>query len=383
MNSNEVTTSFVVENNEIERYSLNLVRYFLDKEDFAFINFQEKILENFNHDYYNIIWIYSAPLINNVNIDTLLDKLMLIKKYLRKKFYLFNQRILIIATNCTLDLTKIVFPKSIDVINGSEKEQLLKNETIKTIYPELVNYSLDRDFARIAFDINEFNLKYFQKIGKIFNKKHFLATIILASALFSFYFNYVIDNIYNGLIDITPFFVLSNENIALNRFYVFLTNSFVEKNLFWLLINVLFIFSLGFRLEKIYGTIRYFLILLISIIFINAFHFAFNYHNYMTGFAPVLFTFGGMFTYVVIIYRRFLAHMINSIIFFIILLAPLIIFIGSFTTFITLVSAFISGFTGAFIFNIPKTKYGKISHRILSFVFIIILISLLISLGIK
>src|SRR5690554_2713524 len=154
MDIKEVANSFVVQKNELQRYSLNLVHYFLDKQEFAFINFKDKILENFNHDYYNIIWIYSDPLINDVNIDTLLDKLSLIKKRLRKKFYLFNQNFLIIATNCTLDLKKVLFPNNIDIINVTDKDNLCKNEIINTVFPDLINYPLNKDFASLALNIN-------------------------------------------------------------------------------------------------------------------------------------------------------------------------------------------------------------------------------------
>ena len=99
-----------------------MIHYFLEKQDYSIFNFEEKILENFNHDFYHIVYIYSAPLYNDVNIDTLFEKIEIIKKRLRKNFFVLNPRILIVATNATIDFTRIDIPKNVDVINGTDNE---------------------------------------------------------------------------------------------------------------------------------------------------------------------------------------------------------------------------------------------------------------------
>lgn len=372
-----------MDNNEIERYSLNIAHYFLEKHDYAFINLQEKILENFNHDYYNIIYIYSLPLINDVNIDALYEKLSLIKKNLRKQFFVFHQRILVIATNCTIDLSKIDFPPYVDVINGSNDESLFNNEIVKTLFPSLINYPLDKTLGNIAININEINIKYAKKIGNIFNKKQFIISILFIFMIIGIYFYNSIINLDNKYVDIIPYIILTKENILHHQYYTLLTNSLLEVNLFWLFIDIFFLFSLGIRLEKIFGSLRYFLILLLSIIFTNALNFAFNYNNYTIGFTSIIYAFVGMFTYVVIMYRRFLVHILKSIIIFNLFLLFIFVLFGNFSSLITFFGAFLTGFIGAFIVNIPDTKYGKTSHRVLSLVFIFILISLLVSLGLK
>jgi rhomboid protease GluP len=382
MNVNQSATSFIVENSDIEKYSLNLVHYFIDKQDFAFINFQEKILENFNHDYYNIIYIYSSPLINDVNIEALSDKLTILKKNLRKQFYLFNQQILLIATNCTLDLTKIVLPKDVAVINATEKEKLFAHEIIKELFSDLITYPLELNFPTLAIKLNEINIAYAKKISTVFNKKQYFTNILFVGILALLYFFTFLNHFYANIPLLTEHLIVSQVNLKNYYYYTLITNSFVEVDFFWLIISIFFIITLGIRLEKTFGSIRYIIIMILSMLLTNAINFGLL-GSPISGFIPIVYTFVGVFIYVVIIYRRFLAHMIKRLISFSFILLFLIVILGDYSSLFALTGALISGFVSAFIIGVPKTKNGNKIHRILSLGFVFILISLLISLGFK
>ncbi|HEY8364693.1 MAG TPA: hypothetical protein VIK84_03895, partial [Haloplasmataceae bacterium] len=246
MNFTEVR--YPIEVSEKEKLAVNIMSYFLEKQDYAIFNFQEKILENFNHDYFNIIYIYTEPLINDVNIESFLDKINLMKKLLRKKFFLFHQSILVIALNCSLDMTKITLPKDVDVVCISDKESLAQNEIIN-FFPDLLIYPLDLNFDSLAKKLTFLSYKYTKRLSSIFNKKSFIISIILVVLILALF-------TYSLYVDISPLLLLTKGNVQKYHFYTFITNSFIEFNLIWLLIDVFFIITFGRRIEKIYGSLR-------------------------------------------------------------------------------------------------------------------------------
>ncbi|QVK19161.1 rhomboid family intramembrane serine protease [Mycoplasmatota bacterium] len=384
MNMKRMSSSFVIENTELENYSLNLVHYFLDKEEYTIFNFEEKILENFNHDYYNIVYIYSAPLINDVNIDTLLDKLNIIKKRLRKNFFLFNQRFLIVATNCSLDFSKIDIPKNVDFINVTEKENLYTNDIIKQVYPDLSDYPLNISFQALPIKLNALSVAYAKKISSIFNKKQYTVNIVLSILIVSAYCLSLYSSIFHNIPNISSYIVLTRENIDKHYFHTLLTNNLYDYNLFSIVISLFLILSFGIRLEKIYGSIRYLGIILMTMLFTNSILFAFsNYQTYPVGFTPIVYTFVGSFIYVVILYRRFLANSFKRILYFNMFLFFMILVLGDSWSLISLVAALLAGFACSFIVGIPKAKNGNMKHRLLALIFVGILILLSISIGLK
>ncbi len=379
MDFKRISSSFMIKNTTLENYSFNLVHYFMDKQDYTIFNFQEKILENFNHDYYNIIYIYSKPLFNDVNIESLLDKLEVIKKKLRKNFLLFNQQILVLATNCDMNTSKIIIPDNVDIINATDKEQLFNHDIIKTIYPNLLDYRLDLDFDTLSVRLNALSISYAKKISAVFNKKQFYVSILLALVIIGVYFFYTLAN-HNPLSHI----ILTKENLRKGYYHTLLTNHLFEYSILQLIISLFFIFSFGIRLEKIYGSIRYLMIIFLTMIFSNSLLLAFlNLSEYPVGFTPMVFTYVGSFIYVAILFRRFLAYTIKRILIFNSILLFIILLFGDVISLVSLIGALFTGFVSSFIVGIPKVKNGNLIHRILALVFVFILISLSISIGLK
>lgn len=382
MKYKKVTSSFAIGNTELEKYSFNLVHYFLDKQDYAIFNFEEKILENFNHDYYNIVIVYSKPLVNEVHYETLLEKLTIIKKKLRKKFFLFNQRILVLATNCSMDLTKMEAPQNIDMINASEQEILFQNEIIQQVYPDLESFSLDLTFDVLSYKLNSLSIVYAKKIGSIFNKKGYFINILLAILLMLPYVPYLWYT--DSFNKIKIYLLLTHDNIAHFRYYTLLTNNFNETYLYLIIIDIFLIISLGFRIEKIFGSIRYAAMLVVTMVFSNAFIFAFvPGENYLIGFTPVIYAYIGIFIYVILMFRRFLAYIIHKMFGFSIIFILMIFLFGRAIDFYLLIGGILSGFASAFIVGIPKVKNGTLLNRGFAFIFLGILTVLSLSIGLK
>lgn len=369
MNFTEVR--YPIEVSEKEKLAVNIMSYFLEKQDYAIFNFQEKILENFNHDYFNIIYIYTEPLINDVNIESFLDKINLMKKLLRKKFFLFHQSILVIALNCSLDMTKITLPKDVDVVCISDKESLAQNEIIN-FFPDLLIYPLDLNFDSLAKKLTFLSYKYTKRLSSIFNKKSFIISIILVVLILALF-------TYSLYVDISPLLLLTKGNVQKYHFYTFITNSFIEFNLIWLLIDVFFIITFGRRIEKIYGSLRYLIIIILAIIFSNTLNFALKWEYY--GFTPIIYAFIGMFTYNIIVFRRYFAHMIKRLLILTSFTIILMLIFNDFNSIIQLLANIIIGVILGFIVGIPKVKNGKIRERFISLFLFLIIITLLISLG--
>ena len=167
-------------NSDLEHYAYNLIHFFLDKHGYTILNVEDKILENFNNSYYNIIYIYTHPLINDVNIDDLMEKVDLIKYNLKRQFFLFNQRILIITLNCSIDVEQIDLPKNVDIVNASDKSQLTKDNILTQYYPDIVDYPFDLDPAMLAYRINNLSMAYINQVSQAFNRKDKYVNIILS-----------------------------------------------------------------------------------------------------------------------------------------------------------------------------------------------------------
>ncbi|MDF2698551.1 MAG: Rhomboid family [Haloplasmataceae bacterium] len=377
MQMERVAKSFVIENTELENYSMNLVHFFLDVHNYSIFNFEEKILENFNHPYYNIVIVYSSPIHNDVNIDVLLEKLMIIKKNLLSKFLVIHANILIIATNCTLKKDFFELPKNIDFVNATEKEMLFKDEIISDVFSEILEYHLDLSFETLTFKINMLNIEYAKKVSKIFNKKKVIGNIFLIGFLIlSFFLNLF-------FYELNQYFILSRNHIVNNYYFTFLTTTFYEMSPFSLILSIFLLLTLGVRIEKIYGTFRYLLIILLSVIFSNTLVFAFDYHDMIIGFTPIIYTLISSFIYVFLLFRRFLAFTIKRVLFLISFFFIIFLAVLDYTVIYSMIGALIGGFVTSFIIGVPDADNGSRIHRIIAAIFYMIFIILNITFGIK
>ncbi len=384
MDIKKIQSSFMIENTVLENFSFNLVHYFLDRHGYSIFNFEEKILENFNHPYYHIVYVYSKPLFNDVNIETLFEKIAIIKKKLKRDYLLFNPSILILATNCTLDFSKIDMPKNVDFVNATEKEKLYNDEIFKQVYPDVLDFSIDLSFEDLSIKLNAISILMMKKLNSIFNKKHYIVNLILVSLIILIY---LLDRFSHNIFNISQIIdtiVLSRDNIKDKYYFSFLTNNLYDPELFSIGISVLLILTFGVHLEKIYGSLRYLGIILITMIFTNAMLFAFiNSEDYIVGFTPIIYTYIGSFFYVVVLFRRYLAHTLKRILKYNLIFFILILFFGSLASLISLIASLIAGFVCAFIIGVSNVKNGNNKHRVLAFVFVLILIILCILIGLK
>lgn len=371
-------------NSDLEHYAYNLIHFFLDKHGYTILNVEDKILENFNNSYYNIIYIYTHPLINDVNIDDLMEKVDLIKYNLKRQFFLFNQRILIITLNCSIDVEQIDLPKNVDIVNASDKSQLTKDNILTQYYPDIVDYPFDLDPAMLAYRINNLSMAYINQVSQAFNRKDKYVNIILGIIIVIIYLYQFLLNMFEGLPDIYPYLLLTKGNIEKFWFYTLITNNLVSLNYITVFFSIFFIITIGLRLERIYGSLRYLAIIASSMIFTNAMIFAFAASEaYLTGFTPIIYAFLGAFILVIIYYRRFLAMLLKRIILYSVLLLLLLVLLGDTVNIIALLSAFIAGFVSSFVIGLPNHKGDNKLHRIVAGVCYLVLVVFGLFIGLK
>lgn len=377
MNENKLN-SFIIENNELQNYSMNIVHYFLEKQNYSIFNFQEKILENFNHEYYNIVMVYSDPLYNDVNIDKLIEKLVIIKKRLRRQYLVLNPSILIIATNSDIKEKSIELPKNVDLVNAKTNEQLLNNDIIKQVYNDIVNFPLDLSFEKLTLKINMINIAYANKIKKTFNKKTFIINAFLLLAITLSFIGILLFS------DVINNFVLIKEGLLNNKYYLLLTNSLIENDVLSIIVSFILIFNIGMKLEKIYGSYRYLVIIVFSILLSNVFQLAFiDAKEYFIGFTPVIYGLIGAFGYVFLMFRRFFAHQVKRILSFIIFVLFISIIFLDYQYLSAMIGSLIGGFLSAVVVGIPNVKNINLKNRVIIFIFLIVLIVLSVSIGLK
>lgn len=369
---------FIIKNTETENYSLNIVYYFLENEDYTLFNFPEKILENFNHGYYHIIMVYSEPLLNDVNLEVLYDKINMVKKQLLKTFFYINPKLLIISTNNDMRLDKIETPKGVTIISANRKDELTSNEVIQEIYPELQNKPLNIPFEELTHNINKVNIEYAAKLNKIFNKKRYAVNFSLIFLLISTFIVHLF------FFDLMPYFAINRDVFNEGNIYQLLTNNLYYSDVITIIFSTFILFNFGLLIEKIYGSLRYIVIVLMTFITSNALLLAFiDQDTYPVGFVMMIYGLIGAFIYTFLVFRRFLAYTIKRTLYFLVFAVIFFLIFMDFTYFTAMIGALLGGIIASFIVGIPHARNSTLKNRGLSLIYSILLIVLAVSIGLK
>lgn len=370
---------FLIQNTESERFSFELIERFMREEDYTVFNVEEKILENFNHAYYQIVYIYSAPLLNDGHLETLFEKISAMQLQLRKTFLSFHSRILVIATNCEIRLDKTEAPKHVQLVSINNERELKEHALIKEFYPVLLNQPYQAPLPIITLNINKLSLEYAQKMNKVFNKKSFLVTGFLLA-----YFSLVLvlgqffPYLYN---DFIPLLRLNHHEFSIIGL---LGNSFLYADPITTVVNILILIQFGLMMERIYGSLRYLFILLLSILLSNTLIFAFgSYVSISFGFSPIIYGLFGAFVYSFLVFRRLFAYTLRKMMSFFVLSFIFLILFFDIAFFVAILGAFIGGLMGSFIVGIPYARNSTRTYRLLTTVLMAVILFMGVLIGLK
>jgi rhomboid protease GluP len=372
---------FMIENTETERFSFQLISYFMEHEDYTVFNFKEKILENFNHAYYQIILIYSHPLHNDVNIEALFEKVTVMKHQLRRTFFSFNPSILVLCTNSDLKLDKIEAPKNVALLKliGAD----VREQDLIDVYPKLRETHLKEPIELITLNINRLSLGYAKKINQIFSKKRFAGTLILLMLLT---FSYLIGKFYPTVYEsiLAPLIFFDKSDFKPYQVYQLITNSLVFEPLLSLVINGIILFNFGLMVERLFGTWRYLLIIALTFILSNSLMHAFSpYEIISVGFSPVIYGLIGAFIYAFLVFRRLLAYTLRRMMVFFAFAFIFLFILFDLAFFTSMVGAGLGGLVAAFIVGIPNARNSSFKNRTLTSVFTVLVITLAVLISMK
>ena len=370
---------FKIENTEVERFSFELIEYFMREEAYTMFNIEEKILENFNHADYQIIYIYSEPIINNAHLDILFEKINVMKHQLRRSFFSFRPKILVVATNADMNLDDVETPNNVQMVKVSNVNDLQNHSLFKECYPTIVNRPFNNSLPQITLNINRLSFQHAADLHAIFNKRSFMVTLLtitlVVSMLLIGQFNpHAYSQIRSLLI------------LDANRFapYALITNSLLYISAFSTIFDIFIMVQLGLLIERMYGSLRFFTILIVSAILSNTLLFAFRPEAAFTlGFTPIIYGLFGAFVYAFLVFRRLLAYPFRRMLMFLIFVLFLLVTLFDPSYLMAVIGAFIGGLITSFVVGIPHARNSTFKNRFTSGVLLAVLVIIGLFIGLK
>lgn len=370
---------FQIEDTEVERFSFEIIEHLMRDEAYTLFNVEEKVLENFNHAHFQIVYIYSAPLLNDAHLELLFEKLDIMKHELRRSFLAFRPKILVIATNCDLDLEAIEPPKGVQFVQVKNPEDLRHHALFQQVFPTLVERPFKGSLPLITLNINRLNLQYVKDMQAVFSKHSFIVTFMtIALLLGMFLIRQFNPGVYQ---EIEPLLVLNA-----NRFspHTLITNSLLPISVLSIIFDIFFLIQFGLLIERMYGSLRYSLILLLSILLSNTMLFAFRSTPIISlGFTPVIYGLFGSFAYAFLVFRRLLVHAFRRLLTFLILMLFVLLIFFESAYFMAIFGALVGGLISSFVVGIPYARNSTFKIRFSSCLLLIALIVIGLFIGFK
>ncbi len=356
---------------------MKLLHYFITEKNYNPIILQgaenEIWLENMDADY-KIVRIVSNYIHNKEQFDFDIFKTKRIVKKIKKKTLTFNINTLSIF----LDLGDNVLlepVKNVDCIKVNEEKDLVKNEIINTIYPDLskkLKYSEEgiQLFIKITSDINKHNKSDAEKIDEVFKIKYPMITYILIALNVIIY----VASIFSGSYDtILEKFSIFAPLIRMGQYYRLLTGTFLHANILHLAFNCYALYVIGTQLESYLGKWRYIFVYLFSAITGALFSMIFGGNSISIGASGAIFGLMGSLVYFGYHYRVFLGNVIKSQILPLIFVNLLIGFMSEGIDNAAHVGGLIGGLliTMALGIKYKSTTMEKINGIVLSIIFLV------------
>ena len=356
---------------------MKLLHYFITEKNYNPIILQgaenEIWLENMDADY-KIVRIVSNYIHNKEQFDFDIFKTKRIVKKIKKKTLTFNINTLSIF----LDLGDNVLlepVKNVDCIKVNEEKDLVKNEIINTIYPDLskkLKYSEEgiQLFIKITSDINKHNKSDAEKIDEVFKIKYPMITYILIAVNVIIY----VASIFSGSYDtILEKFSIFAPLIRMGQYYRLLTGTFLHANILHLAFNCYALYVIGTQLESYLGKWRYIFVYLFSAITGALFSMIFGGNSISIGASGAIFGLMGSLVYFGYHYRVFLGNVIKSQILPLIFVNLLIGFMSEGIDNAAHVGGLIGGLliTKALGIKYKSTTMEKINGIVLSIIFLV------------
>ncbi|ERJ13828.1 rhomboid family intramembrane serine protease [Haloplasma contractile] len=348
-----------------EELALNIVNYFLKKENFSLFNIPEKMLENFSHPLYDLVFISTERLHSSEAIVHLEHKLKSVKKKMTKTYLIPSPSILFISVDCNIKFDVDQLPKNVEFVSIDSVEDLLSHPIILEDFPAIKTANLTHSFSELSQLINKEGILHLRKIRSMLtytDKPWGYILLISLNVLWFLSFAYL--NVLENQTDQIRPFALTQQGVQEGAYWLFITNSFVSRDIFQLIAAAIFTSYFGRFTEKLYGTMRFLGIALFSIGLSNSVSFALT-TEHQFGFFPIVIGLVTAIGYASFNYRRYLMMSFRKMVVPFIGIFFIYAFITSYNELIAISGAFLGGLLGSVILGLPKKKSKSILKRIL------------------
>ena len=261
----------ILEFKEKDRIIMQLVHYFVTKEDYSPILVNgvknEIWLENLNSTY-KIIRINSNYIHNKEQLDFDYFKLKSVVKQIKRKTITFNIPTLNILLDVNDDV-KIKNEKNVDTLIIKDYKNFHDEMGILSMYPQLLNDEVKGEnldfFINITNDINkktEANNSFYEKV---FSKKFPIITYSLIAINILIFIIYLLGH-FTQTFDLYSLFAVQKEQIQNMEIYRLITGAFMHADVMHLVCNMYSLYVLGTELESFVGKKKFLFIYLISML---------------------------------------------------------------------------------------------------------------------
>ena len=298
--------------------TMKLLHYFITEKNYNPIILQgvenEIWLENLDEDC-EVVRIVSGYIHNDEQFNFDVFKTKRIIKKIKKKTFSFHMNVMSIfldmGENVKVEINEN--PKLM-AINIKDESDILKNDIIKKVFPDLgkkLEYNEDgfELFAKITSDINEHNKKDATRMEKLFKDKGAYITYFLLAVNIIFYVIPILLGQYNNIIND---YCVHGPSIRGGQYYRLISGIFLHGSVIHLFFNCYALYILGSQIENFFFFFKYLIIYLFSGLIGALFSMTFSGNVGSIGASGAIFGLMGALLYFGYHYRVYLGTVIKT-----------------------------------------------------------------------
>ena len=360
--------------NKNDEIVMKLLHYFITEMEYSPIilhGVKDEIwLEKMGADY-QIVRIVSNYIHNNEQLKFDLFRTKQIMKQIKKKTMSLEINTLSLFVNLgdNVKIDNYLHVDGVDCAKVNKIADLKKYDFIQQTFPNILNKTSFKEkglnlFMKITSEISKKNEKENLKNEEVFKLKVPVVTILLIIASVITYFMCAYDN------NLLNYIVMTDKKLV----HTIFTSPFIHYSIFQLIISAYSLYVVGSQLESFIGKVKYFVVILMSLICSSLLSMAFINTTLPIGLSGVIFGIFGATLYFGYHYRVFLATTVKYALGPVIILNLLLnVFLGNVAM---PVGGLIAGYLTLMALGVKykSTKIEKINGLVLTLIYTIFLV---------
>ncbi|MBQ6324008.1 MAG: rhomboid family intramembrane serine protease [Bacilli bacterium] len=298
--------------------TMKLLHYFITEKNYNPIILQgvenEIWLENLDEDC-KVVRIVSGYIHNDEQFNFDVFKTKRIVKKIKKKTFSLSMNVMSIFLDMGENVTKeINSDPKLMCINVKDEDDILKNDLIKKVFPDLnkkMKYTESgvELFAKITSDINQHNRDDASKLEKVFKSKVPYITYFLIAINIIFYVVPILFGEYDNIINQ---YCVHGPSVRAGQYYRLLTGIFLHGGIMHLFFNCYSLSIIGSQIESFLGKFKFLVIYLFAGLMGSLFSITFSGNVGSIGASGAIFGLMGALVYFGYYYRVYLGNVVKS-----------------------------------------------------------------------